>query len=149
MLSSATITELAIMILLIIEFLLMSRFLNNILSEEQKNLSELKKKLTINSEYVPKSQTSQFRTKSPDKRSQQNIDQNLVTGWDEKLRPSKSARKQLGQGAEMADPPKLRLVNKRMELYIEDRLEMSRDKADENDDPGSDGGTSISKIINF
>ena len=45
LLNTATIIELAIMILLIIEFLLMSRFLNNILSEEQKKMTELKNNL--------------------------------------------------------------------------------------------------------
>ena len=48
LLSTATIIELAIMILLIIEFLLMSRFLNNILNEEQKKMNAIKNNLTKN-----------------------------------------------------------------------------------------------------
>lgn len=50
LLSTATIIELAIMILLIIEFLLMSRFLNTILNEEQKKITEYKNNLTKNVE---------------------------------------------------------------------------------------------------
>ena len=66
LLSWASITELAIMILLIIEFLLMSRFLNNILSKEQKNMADRKKKI-LNLEYDNKNEHV------PQKQDQENI----------------------------------------------------------------------------
>ena len=60
LLSSATIIELAIMILLIIEFLLMSRFLNNILNEEQKKLAAIKNNLTKNIQKIPNMDLNQL-----------------------------------------------------------------------------------------